>query len=404
MLYLNEQIVSEEPPKEIRLIKYGVTQTTKGDYRFDKEAAMQLMSIYNSRGLHLYFDYNHLSIGAVNEEQAKAAGWFDLELRDDGLYAVNIRWTPKAYEMIKNKEFMYISPVIQLDEEKRVIRLINGAICNLPSTSDLDPLTLLTAEQIKEVVKFAAKKEQERVELSLGDKMKLEESIKHLQLSKKYLKGYAVHSSKGMADSEDDSLKNMYAEHHTRCMEMIEHTKSHMKRLAPNHLEPDGDEVMEDEDVTMMSELVTLTGKTNKQDQLIVLTAYKNAVDTVKILSKEKVELEKEIQKLKMNAIEVEKEKLEEEAINGKEKKLFPKQKTWALSLSLEGLKNYLEVTPVFSFAEKVIQPTVVMEEEAQVKLTEIDEEAIKLIEASGIKINRSKYLEDKKKKLGLKR
>ena len=78
-LILNEQIqVSQTPPTEVLLIKFGETVTTKGIYLFDADSAIKVLAKYENRGLHLNFDYNHLSISPENEDQGKAAGWYDL--------------------------------------------------------------------------------------------------------------------------------------------------------------------------------------------------------------------------------------------------------------------------------------------------------------------------------------
>ena len=135
----------------------------------------------------------------------------------------------------------------------------------------------------------------------------------------------------------------------------------------------------------------------------MVLTAYKNAVETVKLLTEEKDNLQKEVVSLKEKMVDAEKVKLIDEAISGKEKKLFPKQRTWALSLSLDQLKAYLEATPVLNVNTKYEQPAVSPVAEEQLQLTDIDKSIINMMQKSGIKIDEQKYLADKKNKLGIK-
>ena len=400
-LILNEQIqVSQTPPTEVLLIKFGETVTTKGIYLFDADSAIKVLAKYENRGLHLNFDYNHLSISPENEDQGKAAGWYDLELKDDGLWAVNIKWTPKAAEMIMNKEYLYISPAIVLDDQKKVVRLINVALTNLPATDDLQPLTKLEEELI-----FATKSVEETVNskiMSLEEKM---EEMKHLELAKKHLKSYCVHSSKAMLESGDEDLKKMYKDHHGRALKLAEEVKTHMLRLDPG-MKDDGDEddLTEDKQIATLSESIKeLTGKDSAEEQLMVLTAYKNAVETVKLLTEEKDNLQKEVVSLKEKMVDAEKVKLIDEAISGKEKKLFPKQRTWALSLSLDQLKAYLEATPVLNVNTKYEQPAVSPVAEEQLQLTDIDKSIINMMQKSGIKIDEQKYLADKKNKLGIK-
>lgn len=395
MIRLSEVVTIElaTPPSEVRLIKFGRTETLKGDYYLDMESALVIMQKYKTRGLYLCFDYGHGAVSGQNEDQSKAAGWFDLQLKEDGIYAVDIKWTPKAADMIANREYLYISPAIILSEDKKVIRIINCALTNLPATDNLEPLT-----QLEEML--AIETEGTVNSTILGEKLTMEE-MKHLMLAKKYLKAYAVHSSKAMLESEDDDLRKMYKSHHSDMMKMADEVKLQLKRVDPaylddDHQEPDGDEV------SLSESLKDLTGKEKADEQLMVLTAYKNSVDTVKTLTEEKVSLEKEIVVLKESMELVEKTRIVDEAISGKEKKLFPKQRTWALSLSMEQLKAYLEATPVLNINTKYEQPVVTSSTETLV-LTDIDKQIIKMMDSQGIKIDEQKYLADKKKNLGTK-
>lgn len=392
MITLSEIVTIElaTPPTEVRLIKFGRTETLKGDYFLDAESAIKVMQRYQSRGLYLCFDYGHGVVSGQNEEQTKAAGWFDLQLRDDGIYAVDIKWTPKAAQMIANREYLYISPAIVLDEDKKVIRIINCALTNLPATDGLEPLT-----QLEEIL--AIETEENVNSNTLGEKLTMEE-MKHLMLAKKYLKAYAVHSSKAMLESEDDELRKMYKSHHSDMMKMADEVKGQMKRVDPaflddDHQEPDGDETM------LCETLKDLTGKEKAEEQIMVLTAHKNAVELVSTLTEEKKTLEAEVQTLKESISLAEKAKIVDEAICGKDKKLFPKQRAWALTLSMDQLKAYLEATPVLTVNTKYEQPVVT----EAILLTDIDKQIIKMMNSQGIKIDEKKYLEDKKKNLGIK-
>lgn len=148
-LILNEQL-SDQAPSEILVIKFGKTNTRKGAYLFDKGAAKQVMDLYLERNLDLYFDYNHLSMDPEDAEQGIAAGWYKLEVREDGLWAVDIKWTDKAKGLIEAKEYRYISPVIITDKDTKVVRLINIALTNLPATDDLIPLISLEEKELAE--------------------------------------------------------------------------------------------------------------------------------------------------------------------------------------------------------------------------------------------------------------
>lgn len=114
-------------PSEIRLFKFGENRTSKGVFVLDEKGAQAVLEAHAKHGVGLHFDYEH--------DQRKAAAWFDLEVRNgDGLYATNIRWTPPGAELLKNREYRYASPTFMVDGDKRITRLVNVALTNLPAT------------------------------------------------------------------------------------------------------------------------------------------------------------------------------------------------------------------------------------------------------------------------------
>ena len=129
-----------EIPREFRIFPFGVVDTTKGQFLFDHRGAEQLMAAWRDYGNRLSIDYEHQALDPVSNGPIPAAGWADLELRDDGLWAVNVEWTPKAAEMLANREYRYISPAFYADEDGRIIELINVALTNIPATKRLQPL------------------------------------------------------------------------------------------------------------------------------------------------------------------------------------------------------------------------------------------------------------------------
>ena len=98
-------------PTEIRLFAYGENSTSKGVFWLTKDSAKMVMDAAATWGNRYSFDYEHSALDPnVAPHDRIAAGWFDLELRDDGLYAVKIEWTARATELLTNKEFKYYSP------------------------------------------------------------------------------------------------------------------------------------------------------------------------------------------------------------------------------------------------------------------------------------------------------
>src|SRR4051812_4032691 len=107
-------IAGDEPPSEFRVFSAGDNGTTKGTFVFDDAAAKRVMADYAEHGVDLMLDYAHASLDSdlsPNPSQAgKAAGWFNIELRDGELWAVNVRWTEAAASALKAKEWRYMSP------------------------------------------------------------------------------------------------------------------------------------------------------------------------------------------------------------------------------------------------------------------------------------------------------
>jgi hypothetical protein len=137
---------TKAPPTEILLVRYGVNKSQNGDFVFDDEAARATMSAWQlhssdnqQQGM---IDLEHLSL--INEESPRydpdARGWFDLELRDDGLWMVNIKWTDDGANRLKSGTQRYLSPAFRMDDNGRMIQLVNVALTSLPAMYDAPEL------------------------------------------------------------------------------------------------------------------------------------------------------------------------------------------------------------------------------------------------------------------------
>lgn len=136
------------PPTEFRIFRAGVNESTKGPATFDAEAAKAVMAAWQDYGNDLPVDYCHAMIRPAIDpaEAGKAAGWFDLEVRDGELWAVNVRWTEAAAQALMAKEYRYVSPAFYTDEEGRVVEIVNVALTNIPATKDQDALMAASRE------------------------------------------------------------------------------------------------------------------------------------------------------------------------------------------------------------------------------------------------------------------
>lgn len=142
-LHLSLALSGDEPPTEFRIFTAGAVETTKGVFTFDEASAKSVMAEYETHGIDLMIDYDHASLASVSLDPAqsgKAAGWFNLEVRGGELWAVNVRWTPLAADALRRKEWRFMSPAFETDQEGRILGLMNVAITNLPATRKLQPL------------------------------------------------------------------------------------------------------------------------------------------------------------------------------------------------------------------------------------------------------------------------
>jgi phage I-like protein len=136
------------PPEWIKILPLG--QVNLGDNRppffTELESLVNAAEYWRERKIDMVIDYEHQTLTGA---EAPAAGWIkELDPRQDGLWA-RVEWTPNAYDRIMNREYRYISPVIELDKARYFTRLLNVALTNYPAINELSPLTL-KKEMVKE--------------------------------------------------------------------------------------------------------------------------------------------------------------------------------------------------------------------------------------------------------------
>ena len=149
------QLPEVDIPTEFLVLKFGPTNTTEGTYYLDIPRAKGVLTTYMKKGTDLFIDFNHASLNPKTPEDGIAAAWFDLDMKEDGIYMTNIKWTDRGAEYLKKKEYRYLSPVIKLDKNNYVTRLVNVALTNLPATDDIQPLVNLS----EDVMEFERKEQ-----------------------------------------------------------------------------------------------------------------------------------------------------------------------------------------------------------------------------------------------------
>lgn len=136
-------------PTEFRIFKMGKNESTKGPALFDEASARMVMDAYARNGVDLMVDLAHDSLNeeahAQRDDADDARGWFQLEVREDGLYAVNVTWTEDGERRLRTKRQRYISPAFYRDRKTgRVKEMVNVALCSRPATYGAEPLIAAT--------------------------------------------------------------------------------------------------------------------------------------------------------------------------------------------------------------------------------------------------------------------
>jgi hypothetical protein len=87
----------DAPPKEFRLFKAGINETTKGEFIFDAKAAEMVMAACGGARPSTYaIDLEHLSLDTESRAyDGDALGHFKLEVRNGELWAVERHVDPR---------------------------------------------------------------------------------------------------------------------------------------------------------------------------------------------------------------------------------------------------------------------------------------------------------------------
>ncbi|MDO9142107.1 MAG: phage protease [Methylobacter sp.] len=143
-------------PSEIKLIPAGSFRSARDarpvdvkSWLMDEADADAVLSAQAALKGKFLVDYDHQTLRAEkNGQPAPAAGWGGrLEWRPgDGLYAVDMDWTPAALSAIAAKEYRYISPVFLYDKQSGAVTSVKmAALTNYPALDDLTDLAAAAA-------------------------------------------------------------------------------------------------------------------------------------------------------------------------------------------------------------------------------------------------------------------
>ena len=139
---------------------------------------MELIKLYFSeRKVDLVIDYEHQSL---DNTQAPAAGWITEIGSEDGAVTAKVKWTDKAGEYLKNREYRYLSPVVLVRKsDKKAVAIQSVALTNTPAIDGMFPVVnSLTGEEDNEKPK-EKKMDIKELRILLGlDENATEEDVK----------------------------------------------------------------------------------------------------------------------------------------------------------------------------------------------------------------------------------
>ncbi|SIQ96260.1 Mu-like prophage I protein [Aromatoleum tolulyticum] len=141
---------------EIQLLPAGVFRSADGSgrpagvagWKLDALTAARVIQAAAARETPLVIDYEHQTLHAEkNGQPAPAAGWFHgsgLQWREGrGLYATDVEWTARARNMIGDREYRYLSPVIDWDDKTGdILALRMAALTNNPGLDGMTAVAL----------------------------------------------------------------------------------------------------------------------------------------------------------------------------------------------------------------------------------------------------------------------
>lgn len=128
----------KEVPEIIRILPIGEVKSRKGDFIVDDESVELIKLYFSGRKVDLVIDYEHQSL---DNTQAPAAGWITEIGSEDGAVTAKVKWTDKAEEYLRNREYRYLSPVVLVRKsDRKAVAVQSVALTNTPAIDGMFPV------------------------------------------------------------------------------------------------------------------------------------------------------------------------------------------------------------------------------------------------------------------------
>jgi len=222
------------------------------------------------------------------------------------------------------------------------------------------------------------------VDNKLEPEEQMKEHIQSLDESMDYIYAMGQHFSKMLMQHSDEGMKSLYTKAHTFSMKLADLMKEHRKGM-------DAESEYKEKDNLVLSEAIDDKVKVLSEQ---LSSTKEMAQESMKMLSEQLTQKDNELSSLKAQIAAKEKVSLIEDAI--KAKKLLPSMKQWALSMTSENLKGFLELAPIMNVSTDKytdVAPSVIPMEK-EMALSESDMYMIK-----ELGITKEQFIAGKKKK-----
>lgn len=222
------------------------------------------------------------------------------------------------------------------------------------------------------------------VDNKLEPEEQMKEHIQSLDESMDYIYAMGQHFSKMLMQHSDEGMKSLYTKAHTFSMKLADLMKEHRKGM-------DAESEYKEKDNLVLSEAVDDKVKVLSEQ---LSSTKEMAQESMKMLSEQLTQKDNELTSLRAQIAAKEKVSLIEDAI--KAKKLLPSMKQWALSMTSENLKVFIELAPTMNVSTDKytdVAPSVIPMEK-EITLSESD-----LFMMEGLGLSKEQFIAGKKKK-----
>jgi len=222
------------------------------------------------------------------------------------------------------------------------------------------------------------------VDNKLEPEEQMKEHIQSLDESMDYIYAMGQHFSKMLMQHSDEGMKSLYTKAHTFSMKLADLMKEHRKGM-------DAESEYKEKPDLVLSEVSTDKVKVLSEQ---LSSTKEMAQESMKMLSEQLTQKDNELTSLRAQIAQKEKVSLIEDAI--KAKKLLPSMKQWALSMTSENLKVFIELAPTMNVSTDKytdVAPSVIPMEK-EITLSESD-----LFMMEGLGLSKEQFIAGKKKK-----